>query len=59
MIKINYTLDNENWSDEEFNNQQETDKVFVITREMIEELIYQNVKLEEDTHIADFYVENY
>jgi len=58
MIKINYIIDNDSWSDEEFNNQQDTDRIFVITREMIEELIYQNVEFEEGTDIADFYVEN-
>lgn len=48
-IKIEYILDNDAWSEEEF--QDAKDKIFIITEGMIEDLIYQNEKLENGDYI--------
>lgn len=45
-IKITYILDNDNWSDIEFEEAQEKTNVFVITEDMLKDLILQNVKLD-------------
>ena len=59
MITVHYIIDNESWSDEEFNNDQDTDREFIITREMIQELLEQKVELNDGDEIADFYTTNY
>lgn len=45
-IKVEYLLDNEDWSDEEFEQAQDVKNEFIITESMIENLIreYGNVK---------------
>lgn len=48
-IKIEYILDNDAWSEEEF--QDAKDKIFIITEGMIEDLIYQNEKLQNGDYI--------
>jgi len=59
MITVDYIIDNENWSDEEFDEQQETDRSFIITKEMIIELIQQNVKLNKGDEITEVWVTNH
>lgn len=48
-IKIEYILDNDAWSEEEF--QDAKDKIFIITEGTIEDLIYQNEKLQNGDYI--------
>jgi hypothetical protein len=59
MVKVDYIIDNETWSDEEFDKQQEVDRSFIITEEMIIQLIKQNVKLGNGDDIAEVYVTKY
>jgi ERCC4-related helicase len=54
-IKIVYITDNEDWSDERFEEEQENDKVFIITPEMINDLLKRHLSLEEGEFIAEFY----
>jgi hypothetical protein len=59
MIKVHYIIDNDEWTDEQFNNEQDTDRTFVITREMIQELLEQKVELEKGVEINDFHITTY
>jgi hypothetical protein len=54
-IKIVYITDHEDWDDERFENEQENDKVFVITPDMIQDLLSKHLSLEEGEFIAEFY----
>lgn len=43
MIKVEYYIDNDDLSDEEFENQEP--KEFIITKDMIIDLLYDHVKM--------------
>lgn len=45
-IKVDFILDNDSWTEEEFEENQEIDREFIITEEMIINLITQNAKFE-------------
>jgi hypothetical protein len=45
-IKVEYIIDNDNWTEEEYEQNQDIDREFIITWEMIENLILQNSNLE-------------
>jgi hypothetical protein len=49
MIKVEYRLDSPHMSDEEWENQEE--RVFVITKDMIIDLIQDKVVLPEGTYV--------
>lgn len=44
-IKIEYIVDNESWTEEEFEANQDIDREFFITEDMIIDLIKQNSNL--------------
>jgi len=50
-IKINYILDNPNWTDAEYEDAQDIDREFILTEDMIIDLIHQSVKLDGETYI--------
>ena len=50
-LKLNYILDNPNWTDAEYEDAQDIDRVFILTEEMIIDLIHQSVKLENGCYI--------
>ncbi len=50
-LKLNYILDNPNWTDAEYEDAQDIDRVFILTEDMIINLIRQSVKLEEGCYI--------
>lgn len=52
-IKVEYILDNNNWSDDEFEKAQDTDNHFYITMDMISDLIHQNVSLNEGDFVSE------
>ena len=54
-IKIEYILDNNDWSDEQFEDAGDTRNEFTITDEMIKLLIRENVKLKQGDFIAEIY----
>ena len=56
VVKIIYTLDNDNWTDEDYYNQEE--QTFVITEDMIKELINNNVKIESESYISDLSIQH-
>jgi hypothetical protein len=58
-ITIDYVLDNDNWSAEDFDKAQDVDRQFVITKDMIEDLIYQNCKLEEGDYISSIFIKSF
>lgn len=50
-VKITYILDNPNWTDAEYEDAQEKDREFILTEDMIIDLIRQSVKLENGCYI--------
>jgi hypothetical protein len=58
-ITIDYVLDNDNWSDEDFNKAQDIDRQFIITKDMIEDLIYQNCNLEKGDYISSIFIKSF
>ena len=58
-ITIDYVLDNDNWSDEDFNKAQDIDRQFIITKDMIEDLIYQNCNLEKGDYISSIFIKRF
>lgn len=50
-IKINYILDNPEWTDAEYEDAQDVNREFTLTEDMIIDLIRQSVKLEHGTYI--------
>ena len=50
-LKLNYILDNPNWTDAEYEDAQDIDRVFILTEDMIIDLIRQSVKLEDGCYI--------
>jgi hypothetical protein len=58
MIKIQYLLDNDDWTDKQYEDDQDNERIFTITKTMIKELIYENVKLPEGCYIDEVYLNN-
>jgi hypothetical protein len=58
-ITIDYVLDNDNWSDEDFNKAQDIDRQFIITKDMIKDLIYQNCNLEKGDYISSIFIKSF
>jgi hypothetical protein len=58
-ITIDYVLDNDNWSDEDFNKAQDVDRQFIITKDMIEDLICQNCNLEKGDYISSIFIKSF
>jgi hypothetical protein len=56
MIKISYVLDNDNWSDSEYEDNQDIEREILITKEMLIDLIERNVTLEPGTFIDTLYI---
>lgn len=56
ILKVEYHLENDNMTDKEYEDQDE--KEFVITKEMLIELVYQRVELKDGNSICseNFYV---
>lgn len=54
-IKIKYILDNENWTDEQYDTAQDVNNEFEITEDMIIDLIYQNSNLDKGDYIDAVY----
>jgi len=52
-IRVEYVLDNDAWSDEDFDKAQDEDRIFTITKDMIIDLIEQNCKLDKGDYITD------
>ena len=50
-IIIEYTIDNEAWSDEDYELEQNIVKEFIITGEMIKDLIQNYIKLEPGDYV--------
>jgi hypothetical protein len=48
-IKVRYSTDRESWTDNEFEDQE--DKEFLITWDMISELLRQNANFEDDERL--------
>jgi len=57
-ITVSYILDNDNWTDKQFEDNQDTENLFEITEEMIKDLIRENVKLGEGDWIDQVYFES-
>ena len=58
-ITVEFVLDNDSWSDEEFNKAQDKDNIFIITKDMIEDLIYQNCNLEKGDYIQSIFIKSF
>lgn len=58
-ITIDYVLDNDSWSDEDFNKAQDVDRQFIITKDMLEDLIYQNCNLEKGDYISSIFIKSF
>jgi hypothetical protein len=52
-IKIRYYLDNNTWSDEEFEYAGDIENVFTITQDMIIDLIRERVRLNSGDFISE------
>ena len=50
-LKLTYILDNPNWIEAEYEDAQDIDRVFILTEDMIIDLIRQSVKLEDGCYI--------
>ena len=50
-LKLTYILDNPNWTEAEYEDAQDIDRVFILTEDMIIDLIRQSVKLEDGCYI--------
>lgn len=55
-IKVRYYLDNDTWSDEEFEDAGDIENVFVITKDMINDLIREKVKLSKGDFISEMQI---
>lgn len=51
-IIVEYVVDNDNWTEQEFENNQDIERTFHITEEMLIDLIQQNVELEEGNFVS-------
>ena len=51
MIKITYLIDNDDWSDEDFQNNSEQE--LVLTKDMVIDYINRFVTLEKDCYLDD------
>ena len=51
IMKVEYRFDNDNMSDEEYSNQEEME--FIITKDMIIELMHNHIKLENGNSICE------
>jgi hypothetical protein len=58
-VKIQYVLDNDNWTEKQFNKAQDCDNTFVITEEMIIDLINQNCNLEDGDFVCSINVRSF
>ncbi len=54
-IKVRYILDNENWSDGQYEDAQDIENEFEITEDMIVDLIRQNSNLEKGDYVESVY----
>jgi hypothetical protein len=45
-IIVEYIIDNEDWSEQEFEDNQDTERTLEITEDMLEDLILQNSNLQ-------------
>ena len=50
-LKLTYILDNPDWTEAEYEDAQDIDRVFILTEDMIIDLIRQSVKLEDGCYI--------
>lgn len=55
-IKVRYILDNEDWSDAQYEDAQDIENEFEITEDMIVDLILQNSNLEKGDYIESVYI---
>lgn len=51
-ITVEYVVDNDNWTEQEFEDNQDIERTFHITEEMLIDLIQQNVELEEGNFVS-------
>jgi hypothetical protein len=51
-IIVEYVVDNDNWTEQEFEDNQDIERTFHITEEMLMDLIQQNVELEEGNFVS-------
>lgn len=51
-IIVEYVVDNDNWTEQEFEDNQDIERTFHITEEMLIDLIQQNVELEEGNFVS-------
>ena len=56
MIEIRYILDNVNWSDSEYEDNQDIERKILITKNMLIDLIERNATLEPGTFVDELYV---
>ena len=51
-IIVEYVVDNDNWTEQEFEDNQDIERTFHITEEMLIDLVQQNVELEEGNFVS-------
>lgn len=51
-IIVEYVVDNDDWTEQEFEDNQDIERTFHITEEMLIDLIQQNVELEEGNFVS-------
>lgn len=58
-IRVEYILDNDVWSDKDFDKAQVEDRVFTITKDMIIDLIEQNCNLDKGDYITSIFIKSF
>ena len=58
-IRVEYVLDNDAWSDKDFDKAQDEDRVFTITKDMIIDLIEQNCNLDKGDYITSIFIKSF
>lgn len=58
-VRVEYVLDNDDWSDKDFNKAQDEDRIFTITKDMIIDLIEQNCNLDRGDYITSIFIKSF
>jgi len=58
-IRVEYVLDNDDWSDKDFDKAQDEDRIFTITKDMIIDLIEQNCNLDKGDYITSIFIKSF
>lgn len=58
-IIVEYVIDNDSWTEQEFEDNQDIERTFHITEQMLIDLIHQNVELGEGNFVSMINMKRY